>query len=175
MPPPVIAIVGPSGSGKTRVATALIKLLSEQGYRIAAVKHCPHGHRLDWQTKDSARLFTAGASEIIISSPGQQTRIQRTEDDAPLNQIVASLDSRYDLVVAEGFKTSAVPKVLVLKEGETWPLSPGVIAVVGGRGSAEDVPRYAFQKVAALAGQILDQIMGEAVNGPAISPTETAS
>ena len=76
---PIIAIVGLSNSGKTLVAKALIQKLVDRGYRIAAVKHSPHGHQVDRPGTDSAHLFEAGAARVIISSPDQRTSIERTE------------------------------------------------------------------------------------------------
>ena len=61
MTPPVVAIIGPPDSGKTMVAVALIELLAARGYRIAAVKHSAHGHRVDRPATDRARLYAAGA------------------------------------------------------------------------------------------------------------------
>lgn len=165
MTPPVIAIVGPSGSGKTRVATDLIQRLVALGYRVAAVKHCPHGHQVDRPGTDSARLFGAGATKVVISSPGHLTAIERTEGDILLDTIVASLDPSYDdpsydLVVVEGFKGSTVPKVLVLGGETALPLLQNVIAVVGGRGGiAYQVPCYSFQELGGLAGHIRCRVM----------------
>ncbi|MEE9162519.1 MAG: molybdopterin-guanine dinucleotide biosynthesis protein B [Candidatus Neomarinimicrobiota bacterium] len=158
--PPVIAIVGPSGSGKTRVATTLIRMLVDRGYRIAAVKHAAHGHQVDRAGTDSVRLFQAGAGRVVVSSPGQVTAIEQTRGETRLEDIVASLDSSYELVVAEGFKNSAVAKVLVLAPEMPSPSPENVIAVVGDCGGAENVPCYTFQELDGLASQIQEQIMG---------------
>ncbi len=156
---PVIAIVGLSNSGKTRVATALVKLLVESGYRIAAVKHSPHGHQVDRAGTDSALLFEAGAARVVISSPGRMTTLERTPGDAALEEIVTSLDPSYDLVVAEGFKGSGVAKVLVLGGEEPSPRPQNVIAVVSETRRLEEVPCYSFQDLAELANLIRDQVL----------------
>ncbi|MEE8442660.1 MAG: molybdopterin-guanine dinucleotide biosynthesis protein B [Dehalococcoidia bacterium] len=166
---PVIAIVGPSDSGKTRVATALIQILSGQGYRIAAVKHSPHGHQMDRPGTDSAKLFESGANRTVVSSPGQMTTIERTRDDTSLEEIVASLGPGYDLVVAEGFKASTVPKVLVLGAEELSPPPQRVLAVVSDDKRAGDVPCYGFQELDGLAKQIQDQMLDGAGNPSPIS------
>ena len=154
---PVIAVVGYSDSGKTRVVSALVRVLSQQGHRVAAVKHCHEGHQMDTPEKDTAKLFAAGAETVIASSPGQITSIERVEGDTPLEEIVASLDSRdssYDLVVAEGFKGSSVPKVLVLGEEPVVPRPSNVIAEVSDTGESGDVPCYTFDQSQSLAEQI---------------------
>lgn len=159
MTPAVVAIIGLSNSGKTRVAVALIELLSARGYRIAAVKHSPHGHQVDRPATDSARLYAAGAMRVFLSSPGQMTSIQRTEVDTPMEEILASLDSSYDLLVAEGFKGSAVPKVMVLGAQQLSSPPQNVIAVVGDHATMEDVPCYSFEEMDGLARQVENQVL----------------
>jgi molybdopterin-guanine dinucleotide biosynthesis protein B len=160
MVPPTIAIVGYSKSGKTRVAATLVRILSERGYRIVAVKHCHHGHQVDGSATDSARLFEAGASLVIASSPDKITYIERTGADTTLEQIAASIAPGYDLVLAEGFKGSTVPKVLVLGKEEISPTPQQVIAIVSDhRTEASPVPCYSFQQLSELAEQIQRQIL----------------
>ena len=157
---PVIAIVGTSNSGKTTVASALIQTLVARGYRIAAIKHGHHGHQLDRPGTDSARLLAAGARSVTLSSPGQLSSIELTQADAALDEIVASLDSSYDLVVAEGFKGSPVPKVLVAGEEALSPPPENVIAVVGNGPAVDGAPSYGIQELDGLASHIQDQVMG---------------
>lgn len=156
---PAVAIVGLSNSGKTRVATALIQLLVARGYRIAAVKHASHGHQVDRPGTDSERLFQAGAAGVILSSPGQMTSMERVEGDPTLEQIIASLDFTYDLVIAEGFKGSAVPKVLVVGTDVVLPLPQDLVAVVSDQQSFEGVPCYGFQDMEVLAQRIDGQVI----------------
>ncbi len=169
MTPPVIAIVGFSNSGKTRVATTLIHTLAGRGYRIAAVKHCHHGHQVDLPKKDSARLAAAGASQVIVSSPGQITGIRHTYGDIPLEQIVLSLDPGYDLVIAEGFKNSSVPKVLVLGTEPVLPQPQNVIAVVSDHPIAGNAPCYTFEELDRLAWQVQNEFMGNSRHVPEVS------
>lgn len=169
MTPPIIAIVGYSDAGKTTVATALIRIFASHGYRIAAVKHCHHGHQLDLPTKDSAKLFSAGAARMVLGSPGQVTSIHRVEGDLPLEQIVASLDGSYDLVVAEGFKNSSAPKVLVLASEPRLPWPPGVLAVMATDPIEASVPVYTFAEVERLAEQIRREVLGSPTLVPEVS------
>lgn len=165
---PVIAVVGFSDSGKTRVASALVEILAAQGYCVAAVKHAAHGHQVDRPGTDSARLFMAGAAKVVVSSPGQVTSVERTEGDTSIEEIVLSLEPCFDLVVAEGFKESAVPKVLVL-DGEYAPQVTNVIAVVSESPSTETVPCYTFREMDRLAEQVKDEVMERAGDGPSVS------
>ena len=151
---PVVAIVGYSNSGKTRVAASLVKILSRQGYRIAAIKHCPHGHNSGPRDSDSLRLYDAGAVRVIASSPDKVTIQERESHDASLASLISSVGSENDLVIAEGFKSSGAPKVLVLDDlSEPGPLR-NVIATVNGDGGPWGCPRYEFDDQESLAGLI---------------------
>ena len=129
MATPVITIVGYSNSGKTTVATELIRILDEMGYKIAAVKHCPHGHDIDREGSDTQRMALAGASAVVSVSPDKLTRIEWTDTDSSLQRIAATLNG-FNLVIAEGFKDSAAPKVVIRKGGCAVSFNEGVFAIV---------------------------------------------
>lgn len=112
----VLALVGSSGSGKTRVAEALIRRLTERGYRVAAVKHCPHGYRLDAAGSDSDRLMTAGAARVAVVSQAEWALLGRVHEDAHFESIAETVGEHCDLVLGEGFRSSTVPKVMVSPE-----------------------------------------------------------
>lgn len=158
MPPPVVAVVGTSKSGKTTVASALVRILSAKGYRVAAVKHCPHGHDIDRTASDTDRLYKAGAVAVIASSPGKRTRIERV---AGLDSLVASFGGEVDLVIAEGFTASDVPKVLVVNGGSGASSLANVIATVGegpgGRDSSIHSPEDLEELAAILRKKLLEE------------------
>lgn len=133
---PVVGIVGFSDSGKTTVGEGLTKTLTARGYRVAFIKHTPHGLQMDRQGSDTSRLFEAGAHTVVASGPGEWALRQRSQGDTTLEQLVDSIDAEVDLVIVEGFTTSQVPKILVI--GENDPEKPRVpleetIAVVGSK------------------------------------------
>ena len=106
---------------------------------------------------------------MVLSSPGQMTTIERTETDTALEEIVASMDPGYDLVVAEGFKHSDAPKVLVPGAEELSPSPHGVIAVVSDHGRVGDTPCYSFQELDGLVRQVQDQLLSRAPDAPGVS------
>jgi len=111
--PPVIAIVGHSDAGKTTLIEKLLPELDRRGYRAASVKHAHHGFQLDQPGKDSWRHQAAGSHTVILIGPGQMAMVKKkagaTLDDA------AAFAADCDLVIAEGFKRAAVPKVEVFR------------------------------------------------------------
>lgn len=152
--PPVVAVVGLSNTGKTRVASHLVESLSHKGFRVAAVKHCHHGHDVDRPGSDTDKLRESGASTVIASSPGQVTRMDYTQGDAPLESIVPTISADNDIVIAEGFKNSTVPKILVMDDGGDVPVVDNVIAVVSDSVGEWDHPTYAFEQLELLADQV---------------------
>jgi len=68
--PPPIHIVGRKNAGKTTLVCDLIAALTQQGLRVATVKHTHHQHELDVPGKDSWRHREAGAAAVGILSPG---------------------------------------------------------------------------------------------------------
>ena len=152
--PPVVAIVGYSNSGKTRVASSLIRSFSGQGYRVAAVKHCPHGHDIERGGSDTDRLSKAGAVAVTASSPGKLTRVERVNGDSRLESIVSALDNGIDIVVAEGFKTSGIPKVLVLDSSPSPTGVKNIVAIVSDAPGPWKLPTYSFNALDMLADQL---------------------
>ena len=97
------------------------------------------------------------------------TSVERTEGDRALEEVVATLDSSYDLVVAEGFKDSKALKILVVGVKSISPLPQNVIAVVGDRCNVENMPVDSFEELDGLAKQIQDQVLDKALDVPTIS------
>jgi molybdopterin-guanine dinucleotide biosynthesis protein B len=157
--PPAVAVVGPSKTGKTRVATSLVKILSRAGHNVVAIKHCHHGHEMDRKGSDTDQLFRVGARSVIASSPDKLSRIERCEHDTPLDNILASVDSSTDIVLVEGYKDSAIPKILIAENGEL-PFEPdNLVAIVGGESIEADVPIFGFDQIDELAGFVRTQII----------------
>jgi len=165
-PPPVVAVVGYSNSGKTRVAASLIEILSAKGYRVSAIKHCPHGHEAGRPGSDSDRLLQKGATAVIASSPDKRPTVERVEHDFSLASLVCSLETPSDLVIAEGFKASHVPKILV-EDGKRMEDSvTNIIATVCSDEVVPGVPNYAFQDLDALADRVQKIILTHSKERP---------
>ncbi len=129
--PAVVCISGPSGAGKTTLLAKMVKELSRQGYRVATVKHAAHGFQLDVAGKDSWRHADAGAVAVAVSGPSQFALLETPAAEYPLDAIVDRLPP-VDLVLAEGYKSEALPRIHVLPAGAAVPApaDPHVIAFV---------------------------------------------
>lgn len=116
--PPALAICGFSGAGKTTLMEQILPALAARGLKVAVVKHDVHGIRLDLPGKDSARLFRSGA-DVLLEGPGEG--FFRCHDTPDLGAALALLAPHYDLVLVEGHKDTALPRVWLQKAGDTAP------------------------------------------------------
>ena len=112
---PIVCIVGRSNSGKTTMLTKLIPQMRALGYRVAGVKHVPHGSDVDVPGKDSWRLLKAGSDRTFLSGPGQIAQFTETDGDTQLKEL-APLAWDCDILLAEGYKDSPFPKIEVVRE-----------------------------------------------------------
>lgn len=113
-PVPVLGFAAYSGSGKTTLLEKLIPLLRQAGIRIALVKHSHHDFEVDKPGKDSHRLRQAGADQVLLASQYRTAWIREgdgtTEPD--LFELLSRLDpALQDLVLVEGFRHEAIPKI----------------------------------------------------------------
>ena len=130
----IIGLAGWSGSGKTTLVTKLIPRLIARGLRVSTLKHAHHGFDLDQPGKDSFMHRTAGATEVIISSSRRWAILHelRDEPEWDLRDLVAKI-SPVDLVLVEGYKRDAFPKLEIHRAENGKPLihpeDPHVVAI----------------------------------------------
>lgn len=130
----IIGLAGWSGSGKTTLITKLIPCLIARGVTVSTLKHAHHGFDLDQPGKDSFFHRAAGATEVIISSAKRWAILHelREEPEWDLGALVAKM-SPVDLVVVEGFKRDAFPKLEIHRAANGKPVmhpeDPHIVAV----------------------------------------------
>ncbi|NLW91074.1 MAG: molybdopterin-guanine dinucleotide biosynthesis protein B [Syntrophomonadaceae bacterium] len=152
---PIISFFGYSNSGKTTVVANLTKILSGQGYRIAAIKHAAHGYDVDIPGKDSWQLFNAGAQKVLVVGLESITTHERIERDLSLQSILDRLqaDENIDLILVEGFKNEPGPKIQVIRDQDAvFPDGDvDLIATVSDGPFRDDVPYYPYGQLELLA------------------------
>jgi molybdopterin-guanine dinucleotide biosynthesis protein MobB len=130
----IIGLAGWSGSGKTTLITKLIPCLIARGVKVSTLKHAHHGFDLDQPGKDSFFHRAAGATEVIISSARRWAILHelREEPEWDLRALVAKM-SPVDLVLVEGFKRDAFPKLEIHRAANGKPLihpdDPHIVAI----------------------------------------------
>lgn len=129
-----------SGIGKTTLLTSLIPVLVLHGVRLSVIKHAHHTFDIDHPGKDSYRLREAGAVQMLLGSQNRWALIterSRTEEgkrEIKLCDLLPHMDTtQIDLILVEGFKQEAIPKIEVYRPSLDRPLladsDPNVIAI----------------------------------------------
>ena len=163
----VFGLAGWSGSGKTTLLEALLPILAASGCSVSTVKHAHHGFDMDRPGKDSFRHRDAGAREVLVISGARWALLHELPTDEPDNEPpLAETLSRLapvDLVLVEGFKTHAFPKIEVhrpaLGKPPIWPGQPGIVAVASDADLPDcDRPVLRLDDPAAIAVFILDYV-----------------
>jgi len=158
----VFGLAGWSGSGKTTLLTRLLPALIERGVSVSTIKHAHHAFDVDQPGKDSHRHREAGATEVMISSERRWALMHELRGDAepPLDQLLSRM-SPVDLVIVEGFKRAAIPKLEIHRAAIGKPLlaleDTNIVAIasdlpVAGSGA---LPRFALDNAGAIADFIL--------------------
>jgi molybdopterin-guanine dinucleotide biosynthesis protein B len=156
----VIGIAGWSGSGKTTLLSRLIPELVAAGCRVSTVKHAHHAFEIDQPGKDSHTHRLAGATEVMVASARRWALIHELRDAAEpsLRELLARF-SPVDLVLVEGFKREALPKIEVHRAAIGKPLlqpdDPYIAAVAADTALALPVPVLKLDDIAAIAAFVL--------------------
>lgn len=169
-PRPLIGFAAYSGTGKTTLLLKLLPLLKAEGLRVCVVKHAHHSFDMDYPGKDSYRLREAGADEMLVAARDRFGLIcERPEqnDEPTLAEALALLDpERVDLVLVEGFKREAIPKIELHRTALGRPLlfahDPNIIAIACDAGDLAqepvNIPRLSLDDAAEIASFILAYI-----------------
>ncbi|MBK8535294.1 MAG: molybdopterin-guanine dinucleotide biosynthesis protein B [Candidatus Competibacteraceae bacterium] len=131
----VLGISGWSGCGKTTLIVALIPRLWVHGLTVSTLKHAHHDVDLDVPGKDTYRHREAGAQEVILAT-GQRWALLhelREAPEPPLAELLTHLQP-VDLVLVEGWKTGAYPKLeiwrpVTMDKPPRFPNDPTIIAI----------------------------------------------
>lgn len=130
----VFGIAGYSGSGKTTLLEKLLPRFTALGLRVSVIKHAHHNFDVDKPGKDSYRHREAGASEVLLASSARWVLMNelRGAPEPTLEDCLGHL-SPCDLVLVEGFKRDAIPKLEIHRPANNkpplWPENPHVVAV----------------------------------------------
>jgi molybdopterin-guanine dinucleotide biosynthesis protein B len=112
----VMGIIGWKNSGKTTLVVALVQTLTKRGFRVATVKHAHHAFDIDQPGKDSYLHREAGAQDVIVSSGARWAHMHEIAGEAEpeLDDLLPRLPAGVDIILVEGFKRDAHPKIEVI-------------------------------------------------------------
>ena len=114
--PPMVAVIGRKHSGKTTLTVRLTAALHARGRRVMTIKHGSHTFNIDPATTDTYRHFHEGSAErVAMAAPDKFALIARWDAELSPEAIAEQHMADADIVICEGFKMSAVPKIEVFR------------------------------------------------------------
>ena len=116
--PICVGVCGYKKSGKTTLIEQLLEALIAEGLSVGVIKHHNEPVEADTPGTDTYRFFQAGAD--VVGYDGRSLFMQRHQAKGfSLDQELALFRKKTDLVLVEGFKESAIPKIWLLREEES--------------------------------------------------------
>ena len=159
----LFGFAGFSGSGKTTLIEQLIPMFVARGLRVSLIKHAHHTFDVDQPGKDSYRHRQAGAHEVLVSSSRRWALMHelRGEPEATLEALIARM-APCDLLLVEGFKHAALPKLEVYRatvgEGLLHPHDPHIVAIATDAPLDAPIPVLDLNQPAAIRDFILAHV-----------------
>ncbi len=158
MTTPIIGIAGWKNSGKTTLAVKLIAEFTARGFTVSSIKHAHHAFQIDDGETDSARHRRAGSGQVAIVSAARWAIVTELRDapEPDFADVVAKL-APCDLVIVEGYKTAAIPKIEArrmasLEKKALSQADANIIAIAADHTvTGETVPVFPLDDIAALA------------------------
>ncbi|MBV2126857.1 MAG: molybdopterin-guanine dinucleotide biosynthesis protein B [Candidatus Thiodiazotropha sp. (ex Ctena orbiculata)] len=164
-PVPLLGFAAYSGTGKTTLLRELIPLLRDAGLRLGVIKHAHHQVEVDQPGKDSYELRKAGAGRVLLATSRHWALMvdEPKEREPVLKELLTRLDcSELDLVLVEGFRHLAFPKIELhrrtLRKPLLFPADASIIAIASDNGIGEEtaLPQLDLNDAPAIADFICD-------------------
>jgi molybdopterin-guanine dinucleotide biosynthesis protein B len=156
--PPVVAVVGRSGSGKTTLLSQLIPFLRSRGLKVGVIKHHGHATPFDTPGKDTYRMSEAGA-EVVVGVSSVQVAVFTPRQEVDWLSQAAPLVGEVDLVLAEGFSRSELPKIEVHRSGRSDALLSApedLLAIVSDVDWDLDMPTFTPDQIEQVADFLVE-------------------
>lgn len=158
----IFGIAGYSGSGKTTLIEKLIPVFTARGLRVSLIKHAHHTFDVDQPGKDSWRHRHAGCAEVLITSSRRWALMHELRGTAEptLPELVAHL-ADCDLLLIEGFKHEAIPKLevhrAVVGEPLLFPHDTHITALASDATVDTVLPQFGLDDITGIAAFIEQQ------------------
>ncbi|MEP1964818.1 molybdopterin-guanine dinucleotide biosynthesis protein B [Tateyamaria sp.] len=159
----VYGVVGWKNAGKTGLMERLVTEITGRGLSVSTVKHAHHSFDVDHPGKDSFRHRAAGAREVLLASRNRFALMHemRGDEEPTLDALLTKL-APVDLVLVEGYKRDAHPKIEAHR-AETGnaliaPDDPTIRAIASDVGLSVDRPVFDLDDTRAIANFILAEV-----------------
>ncbi len=131
-------VTGWKNAGKTGLMERLVTEITGRGLSVSTVKHAHHDFEVDRPGKDSFEIRAAGALQVLLASADRwvlQSVREASGQDPDLEEMLARFDpDQIDLILVEGFKYNAFPKLevhrAILGKPYLYPADPDIRALI---------------------------------------------
>lgn len=168
----IFGFAGFSGSGKTTLVEKLIPVLVARRLRVSLIKHAHHAFDVDQPGKDSYRHREAGCAEVMLTSSRRWALMHELRGalEPSLPELVGIL-SPCDLVLVEGFKRDAIPKLEVHRaanKSAEWISfhDPHIVAIATDAPVESRLPVFGLDDIEAIAVFVLEHAQRLAAHKP---------
>lgn len=158
--------------GKTTLLERLVPEIATRGLVVSLIKHSHKNIDIDRPGKDSYRLRESGCKEVLLLGNDRWALMHELRGAAePDLDYLLDRMQHCDLVLIEGFKNGAFPKLEVWRAAlgmpTLWPDWPGIMAVASDAPCAPDAQQRATPGLAQLdltdAAAIADFVLAHAI------------
>ena len=159
---PIVTFIGKSNSGKTTLLVKVIPELKKRGYRIASIKHTHHNVTIDKEGKDSWRHREAGSEIVGLLSGNILSMVREFPEEPDIEFIRDRYMDSVDIVLAEGFKWTSLPKIWVFRSENCDSVikkDDSLVAVVSDEKTDIGVPWLNIDDIKAVADFVEDRFL----------------
>lgn len=163
----VFGITGWKNAGKTTLTARLVEHLTGQGIIVSTIKHAHHSADIDHEGTDSYKHRQAGAKEVLLATPARfalMHELRGNEEEPSLDELLDRM-GKADLVLVEGYKREAIPKLVIMRDGDDENAIsqdiPNIAAFVYEKPALAPEsgrPVFAMDDIAGIAAYILDRL-----------------
>ena len=149
--------------GRSSFVEDLIHAFRFDGWSVSTIKRAPDGFDLDQPGKGSYARREAGCREVMLVGDKRLVLMQEfgADPEPSLDSLLARL-APVDVVIAQGFKTAAIPtvEVCVPSSGRTmrWPGNKNIVALVSDEPVNTPLPRFRVDDLSALVDHLAKAI-----------------
>jgi molybdopterin-guanine dinucleotide biosynthesis protein B len=159
----IFGFAGYSGSGKTTLIERLIPLFTERGISVSLIKHAHHTFDVDQPGKDSHRHRKAGCTEVLVTSSRRWALMHelRGAPEPSLGELIERM-SACNLLLVEGFKREAIPKLEVYRAEVGEPLihphDQNIVAIASDARLETRLPQFDLNAPGAIADFVVRHV-----------------
>jgi molybdopterin-guanine dinucleotide biosynthesis protein B len=152
----IVGVIGVSTLGANTLVVDLIDALRIEGWSVSTIKRAPDGFDLDRPGKASYARREAGCRDVVLVGDRRLVLMHEFGDggEPSLPDLLARLVP-VDVVIAEGFKSAAIPTVEVCAPSSgrecRWKTHPNIVALVSDEDIDAPMRRFKVSEVAGLA------------------------